>query len=300
MEKASPIEDYQWCVRFFKRMFSHCHQNILSDAYRPSAMMFLISIVLILADVTFVTTFFETEHYNKAVRYAAASYGCGIVQVCDPLSFPSIHLHTSIPLTGSGPSPCAFFPNRSPSNTFGWQNCAFCCPTWSSLPTFIGKIPSQPANIIRFAVDLHDAHEIYCSTHTTSMCFCMSWAFWWASLICGVIQAHRKYSMCTYRECICHRRWALCCWPYWTLCSWPLSPFAPYLWICFSYLDSVMFHWHRLSFKHKWRKWHSCSGRGDHLMATMSPLSGDIFCISSEYITNTMSRELGICKFQPE
>lgn len=77
----NPNEDYQWCLQFLKRIFRQIGQDILAENYRRSIAMYSMSIWWILIAMCLMFTFADTEHYDASVRYAAASFCSGVVQV---------------------------------------------------------------------------------------------------------------------------------------------------------------------------------------------------------------------------
>lgn len=77
----SPIDDYQWSVRFLKRVFRVCGQDILSNGYRRDILMYTITMFWIIKTTFDLVTFLDTEHYNATVRYTAALFGFGALKV---------------------------------------------------------------------------------------------------------------------------------------------------------------------------------------------------------------------------
>lgn len=80
-KKMSPIDDYEWCVRFLKRIFRACGQDILAAEYHRTAVMYAITISYILILLAYICTFVDTNHYDVSVRYTAASFCAGAIQV---------------------------------------------------------------------------------------------------------------------------------------------------------------------------------------------------------------------------
>lgn len=78
---ASPIEDFEWCVRFLKRIFRYCGQDVLAATYRRSILMYSISIWWILVVLFLIITIRDAEHYPASLRYAAAAFCSGVMQV---------------------------------------------------------------------------------------------------------------------------------------------------------------------------------------------------------------------------
>lgn len=112
---TSPIDDYQWSVRFLERIFRICGQDVLSTDYRRTAAMYAVTMVWICIVLSYAATYFDPEHYDASVRYTAASFSLGSTQVY-------IAVNNSLLPNKNQFAHSLRYPIRSPSNTYGCRS----------------------------------------------------------------------------------------------------------------------------------------------------------------------------------
>lgn len=76
------MENYQRSVRHIHRIFKYCGQDIFSAHYkRRGIIAYAIILQWIFWEISYVLTAMDTEHYSASIRFQAASFIFGSIQV---------------------------------------------------------------------------------------------------------------------------------------------------------------------------------------------------------------------------
>lgn len=86
----SSLEDFRWSRQFLRRIFLFIGQDIFGEHLRHTPMAYVIAVCQLFMFVSFAWTSFDKDNYEPSVRYMAASYEFGVMQVKERVLFKEI------------------------------------------------------------------------------------------------------------------------------------------------------------------------------------------------------------------